>query len=376
MNGINDYLNQLQLDKQTLVDTLNAKGVEASNEETFTSLVPKVSNIQNGENLSEYFAEVIPYDINVPYGWGNAIKKLPPFIFNGTNANSLFRYCKAEEINLSNFDTTNTTTMSMMFRECSNVKELDLSSFNTSNVTNMSNIFHSCYYLENLILGENFDTSKVTAMDNMFYGCGNLQNINEIINSLNGSANKTLRYFYAYIGGVGSSVHTPVPNLNITTFDTSNVTDMSMAFQSSKQIKNVVLNFDTKKTTNMSTMFSSCDNLTNLDISNFSFESCYNISGIFSGCPNLTNLVFGKNLGIGYSTSQNANYASYTLNLSASSLITEESLISVLNGLADIATKGCNIQSCILGETNLAKLTSEEGQAALAQATSYGWAIS
>lgn len=37
-----DYLTQLQADKQTLVNNLVEKGVEATNDETFTSLVPKV----------------------------------------------------------------------------------------------------------------------------------------------------------------------------------------------------------------------------------------------------------------------------------------------------------------------------------------------
>lgn len=39
------YLEQLQTDKQNLVSNLNSKGVEASETETFTSLVPKVMEI-------------------------------------------------------------------------------------------------------------------------------------------------------------------------------------------------------------------------------------------------------------------------------------------------------------------------------------------
>ena len=44
-----DYLTQLQADKQTLVDNLVAKGIQASNDETFTSLVSKVADIQSVE---------------------------------------------------------------------------------------------------------------------------------------------------------------------------------------------------------------------------------------------------------------------------------------------------------------------------------------
>lgn len=43
-----DYLDQLTADKATLVQILNAKGVTASDSETFTELVPKVDTISGG----------------------------------------------------------------------------------------------------------------------------------------------------------------------------------------------------------------------------------------------------------------------------------------------------------------------------------------
>ena len=43
-----DYINSLKADKQTLVNNLVTKGVSASNEETFTTLAPKVLNIDSG----------------------------------------------------------------------------------------------------------------------------------------------------------------------------------------------------------------------------------------------------------------------------------------------------------------------------------------
>lgn len=46
-----DYLDQLTADKALLVQTLNAKGVTASDTETFTELVPKVDTISGGGNI-------------------------------------------------------------------------------------------------------------------------------------------------------------------------------------------------------------------------------------------------------------------------------------------------------------------------------------
>ena len=59
-----DYLTQLQADKQTLVDNLVAKGVEASNDETFTTLAPKVADIPSGGSDEEWDTSVDFVDID------------------------------------------------------------------------------------------------------------------------------------------------------------------------------------------------------------------------------------------------------------------------------------------------------------------------
>ena len=82
-------------------------------------------------------------------------------------------------------------------------------------------------------------------------------------------------------------------------------------------------------------------------------------------------------MGEAYLTTASANYSDYTLNISsATKYLTEQSLINILTNLYDIATKGCNPQKVVLGSTNLAKLASEDGQQALAQAQQFGWNIS
>ena len=48
-------------------------------------------------------------------------------------------------------------------------------------------------------------------------------------------------------------------NLNLSNFDTKNVTDMSKMFYGCKSLNNLDLtNFDTKKVTNMKRMFNGC----------------------------------------------------------------------------------------------------------------------
>lgn len=48
MATISEHIEQLKIDKQTLVDNLVEKGIEATSEETFTTLVPKVKDIEIG----------------------------------------------------------------------------------------------------------------------------------------------------------------------------------------------------------------------------------------------------------------------------------------------------------------------------------------
>ena len=275
-----EYLTQLQTDKTTLVTNLVAKGVDATNDETFTTLVPKVADIQ-----SKYAPRYISF-----------------YNYRGTELDD----------ELANLDTSKITNMSYMFYQCANLTTLNLSNFDTSNVTNMYNMFNSCNKLVALDLS-NFDTSKVTSMSNMFSSC------------------------YA-----------------LTTSDLSN--------------------FDTSKVIDMASMYVNCRKLTN--ISKLNASKVTNISNFVYNSTLLTDFGGLENLGQAYSTTQSANSGYYKLDLSTCTALTEQSIINVLNNLYDIKTKGCQSQQVILGSTNLAKLTSEEGQQALSNSQAKGWSIS
>lgn len=53
-----EYINQLKIDKQNLVSMLNNMGVEATNNETFTSLTPKVGKIVTDPILQDKAIEI------------------------------------------------------------------------------------------------------------------------------------------------------------------------------------------------------------------------------------------------------------------------------------------------------------------------------
>ena len=87
---------------------------------------------------------------------------------------SLFNGCSGlTSIDVSGFDTKNTTGMGWMFGGCSSLTELDLSNFDTSSVTEMHSMFNGCSGLSKLDLSS-FDTSNVKYMSNIFFGCSSL----------------------------------------------------------------------------------------------------------------------------------------------------------------------------------------------------------
>ncbi len=70
---------------------------------------------------------------------------------NIDNAICMFRSCsKIIEINLSNFDSSEITSMISMFYGCSSLKSLNLSNLDTSHVTSMGSMFKECSSLNSL----------------------------------------------------------------------------------------------------------------------------------------------------------------------------------------------------------------------------------
>ena len=101
----------------------------------------------------------------------------------------------------------------------------------------MEKMFSNMWALENLDVSS-FDTSNVTTMKEMFSGV------------------------------------TKVTTLNLNNFNTSKVTDMSNMFNSMLAIENLSLpSFDTRSVTTMRSMFATMEGLKNLNISSFDTSS-------------------------------------------------------------------------------------------------------
>lgn len=165
---------------------------------------------------------------------------------------------------------------------------------------------------------------------------------------------------------------TNATDFNIQSLENVNITSNSNMFKdcSSVQILNMGnVHFKGTETTNM---FANCHNLETLSIASYDMSGILRLSSMFNNVTNLKNLIFGYDLGKGYLTTQAANYNQYSLDLSPCTLLTHDSLMSVINGLYDIASAGVQPQKLVLGATNLAKLSEVEKNII----TNKGWTLS
>ena len=80
-------------------------------------------------------------------------------------------------------------------------------------------------------------------------------------------------------------------NIDVSSFDTKNVTNMEWMFSDCESLLNIdVSSFNTIKVTNMREMFYGCRNLIDLDLSNFNTVNVMYFNDMFYRCYNLIDL--------------------------------------------------------------------------------------
>lgn len=178
MPTTSEYLQQLQTDKQNLVDNLVTKGVSATSDETFTELVPKVLDIQSGGS------DFVINDATYLFAYNSRLDILNDLLTLcknvGVCSSMFFGSNNLTSVDLSNFDTSECINFANMFQNCDNLTEVNVSNFDTSKVMIMSNMFRSCSKLTKLDISS-FSTESLIINTYMFYQCTNLKTL--IINN-------------------------------------------------------------------------------------------------------------------------------------------------------------------------------------------------
>ena len=145
---------------------------------------------------------------------------------------------------LGDADTSATTRMDSLFSDLPNLTTLSISGLDTSAVTDMGRMFYSLPLVTTLDVS-GFDTSNVTQMDYMLYNM-------PLVTTLDVSGFVTTEVFNMN----GMFRKSACVSLNLTGFNTSKVTNMSMMLGELK-VDTIysVASFDTSKVTTMNFMF-------------------------------------------------------------------------------------------------------------------------
>ena len=123
-----------------------------------------------------------------------------------------------------------------------------------------------------------FDTSQVTNMRRMFSSCSSLTSLD--LSNINTSQVTNMLSIFEECSSLTS--------LYLSNFNTSKVTDMVHMFSNCSSLISLDLsNFDTTQVSKMVGMFASCSLLTSLNLSNLDTSKVTNMSNMFSYCSNL-----------------------------------------------------------------------------------------
>ena len=151
--------------------------------------------------------------------------------------------------------------------------------------TDSSYMFSSVYdeQIKNIVEVDlsSFDTSKVTDMSDMFNSMSNLTSLN--LSNFDTSQVTDMSYMFYNVYNLTT--------INLSNFNTSQVKSMDYMFYGMSDLTSLNLSsFDTSQVTNMAYMFIGMHNLTNLDLSSFDTSKVAYMGYMFSGVSKLTTL--------------------------------------------------------------------------------------
>lgn len=126
-----------------------------------------------------------------------------------------------------------------------------------------------------------FDTSEVTDMGRMFAASPELKSLD--LSGFNTSKVKNMIYMFYDAG--------KIETLDLSAFDTSNVTTMYGLFNGMRALKNLnISSFNTQNVIEMQEMFQYNSSLTSLDLSHFDTRKVTNMKSMFNGVSNVVSL--------------------------------------------------------------------------------------
>ena len=153
-----------------------------------------------------------------------------------------------------------------------------LGNISGDNLEETQRMFYECRSLTTLDLS-GFQTPNVTDMSYMFATCSALTSLD--LSGFDTSNVWNMSYMFSSCSSLRE--------LDVSNFDTSNVTSMYYMFSTCNSLKELDLsNFNTSKVKDMGGMFISCSSLTKVNLSSFDTSKVTNLTYMFYSCSSLT----------------------------------------------------------------------------------------
>lgn len=151
------------------------------------------------------------------------------------------------------------------------MKTFDASGVDATNLTTMYYMFAGCDGLTELDLSS-WDTSNVKSMQRTFYDCGYLSNLNVNFNT---SSVTTMQYVFSMLPRLTS--------IDLSGWDTSKVWDMRYMFYESSKLNaiNGITNWNTSAVTTTAQMFAYCGSNLSLNLSGWSVSKVTDFNHMF-----------------------------------------------------------------------------------------------
>lgn len=265
------------------------------------------------------------------FGYGTKITQLPKFNHETiTNMGEMFWQCSLSDLGTEDLNFPNVTNAEWVFGETQITKVPNLS---FPKVTSVKGIFRGCQKLTSVA---NFNIPNAINVEEAFSGCTNLKTIGVL--------------FIPKVKTFNNPFYNCKVLESIEQFNVSSATNLASLFVQSNNLKSIDFVNSTSKVTNFSGLFAGktvLETVKGLDLS-----SATNLESMFASCSNLKNITFVEN-------SIKINF-----NLGSSSLLSDESIQSLINGLAtvetaqkltihnDVATKLTNEQKATISSKN------------------------
>ena len=259
-----------------------------------------------------------------------------------TDISYMFFRSNFSSIDLSSWDTKNLKYGGHLFSGAIKPKNIDLSSWNVNNLLGADNMF-SYAGAEHINLS-GWQSAKLVDTSNMFLGTFSLQTLN-----LTGFNTSNVTNMY---GMFATSV---VPNLNLSSFDTSKVTNMNSMFRGMQHLNTLnVSNFNTSNVTDFGEMFRGivvADRT--LNVLNFNTSNAVAMPMMFDG----TNLIGNLNL-----SSFNTNKVVDMANMFSNSVFLNSVNVSSFNTSAVVNMQGMFYRTLGMPVINIANFNTTNVQ--------------